>query len=235
MKALILLGINCGFGNADWGTLPLSAVNLESGWVDYPRPKTGIARRCSVWPETIEAIKKALVTRPAPKKAEHASLVFLTKYGQPWAKLSTDNTLAKELVPLLRKRIEDAWPGLGGKLELIRPGASLQLGLAECRQVRDLTPLQGMPLTELALAGCPVSDLTPLRGMALTSLTLVQCGQVSDLTPLQGMPLTWLNLDHWGQVRDLTSPHRNHPVRGSRLHRSGGLARRRPRRDAPGH
>src|SRR5262245_4412681 len=42
LKAMVLLGINCGFGNADCGTLPMSAVNLDGGWVDYPRPKTGI-------------------------------------------------------------------------------------------------------------------------------------------------------------------------------------------------
>jgi hypothetical protein len=46
MKAMILLGINCGFGNTDCGNLPLSALDLEHGWVNYPRPKTGIDRRC---------------------------------------------------------------------------------------------------------------------------------------------------------------------------------------------
>ncbi len=46
LEAMVLLGINCGFGNADCGTLPLSALDLDGGWVDYPRPKTGIDRRC---------------------------------------------------------------------------------------------------------------------------------------------------------------------------------------------
>ena len=50
LKAMILLGINCGFGNGDCGHLPLSAVDLDGGWIDYPRPKTGIARRCKLWP-----------------------------------------------------------------------------------------------------------------------------------------------------------------------------------------
>src|SRR5262249_52994069 len=39
LKAMILLGINCGFGNADCGTLPRTALDLERGWVNYPRPK----------------------------------------------------------------------------------------------------------------------------------------------------------------------------------------------------
>ena len=46
LKAMMLLGINCGFGNADCASLPLSALNLETGWIDYPRPKTGVPRRC---------------------------------------------------------------------------------------------------------------------------------------------------------------------------------------------
>src|SRR5262249_41808563 len=86
MKAMILLGINCGFGNPDCATLPLSAVNLDTGWIDYPRPKTGIPRRCPLWPETVAAIKAALTTRPQPKRPEHAGLVFITKYGGSWAK-----------------------------------------------------------------------------------------------------------------------------------------------------
>ena len=40
LKAMILLGVNCGFGKTDVACLPQSAVDLESGWVDFPRPKT---------------------------------------------------------------------------------------------------------------------------------------------------------------------------------------------------
>jgi integrase len=103
MKAMMLLGINCGFGNADCGNLPLSAVNLETGWIGYPRPKTGIPRRCPLWPETVEAIKAALAKRPEPKKAEDARLVFLTKYGQPWANENDPGVITKEMRKLLNK------------------------------------------------------------------------------------------------------------------------------------
>jgi integrase len=101
LKAMILLGINCGFGNADCGTLPLSAVNLETGWVDYPRPKTGIDRRCPLWPETVQAIRDALAKRPKPKKEEHEGLVFITKYGLSWGKEVADNPITKEMRKLL--------------------------------------------------------------------------------------------------------------------------------------
>jgi hypothetical protein len=91
LRAMILLGINCGFGNADVGTLPLEALDLERGWVNYPRPKTGIPRRCSLWPETVEALRSASGVRPRPKRASDAGLVFLTRFGGPWFKGTPDN------------------------------------------------------------------------------------------------------------------------------------------------
>jgi integrase len=91
MKAILLLGVNCGFGNADVANLPLSALNLDQGWVDYPRPKTGIPRRCPLWPETVEAIREALAKRPAPKEPEHAGLVFISRRGTPWCSVRESN------------------------------------------------------------------------------------------------------------------------------------------------
>lgn len=70
--------------------------------IDYPRPKTGIPRRCPLWAETADAIRQTLDGRPDPKMEEHAGLVFITKYGQPWAKDTADQTLAKEFGKLLR-------------------------------------------------------------------------------------------------------------------------------------
>lgn len=49
LKAMILLGINCGLGNSDIADLRQSHLNLETGWLDYPRPKTGIERRCPLF------------------------------------------------------------------------------------------------------------------------------------------------------------------------------------------
>ena len=65
----ILLGVNCGFGNTDVASLPIDAVDLDGGWIDFPRPKTEIPRRVPLWPETIEAIREALKQRPQPKEA----------------------------------------------------------------------------------------------------------------------------------------------------------------------
>ncbi|HEV3260887.1 MAG TPA: tyrosine-type recombinase/integrase [Gemmataceae bacterium] len=101
LKAMILLGINCGFGNADCATLPRSAVDLDTGWIDYPRPKTGISRRCPLWPETVRAIGDALTKRPEPKDPSDGGLVFITKYGLPWGKDIADSPVTKETRKLL--------------------------------------------------------------------------------------------------------------------------------------
>lgn len=101
LKAMILLGINCGFGNHDCGTLPKSALDLKAGWVNFPRPKTAIERRCPLWAETIEAIREAMELRPKAKRQEHDGLAFVTKYGLPWAKDTSDSPVAKEFRKLL--------------------------------------------------------------------------------------------------------------------------------------
>jgi integrase len=101
MKAMILLGINGGFGNSDAGNLPLSAVNLAACWLDFPRPKTGIPRRCPLWPETIQAIRHALAKRPTPKDDADADLVFITRYGESWTKDKADSPITKEMRKLL--------------------------------------------------------------------------------------------------------------------------------------
>lgn len=113
LRAMILLGINGGMGNADCGHLPLSALELEKGLIDFPRPKTGIPRRCSLWPETVTAIRESLAKRPTPKDQEHSGLVFITKYGLPWAKDATDQTLAKEFGKVLRFLGINGRKGLG--------------------------------------------------------------------------------------------------------------------------
>lgn len=86
MRAMILLGLNCGFGQTDVANLPLAALDLAGGWVNFPREKTAIARRCPLWPETTAAIRAAVAARPKPKDVANNGLVFVTKYGQKWVR-----------------------------------------------------------------------------------------------------------------------------------------------------
>ncbi len=115
LRAMILLACNTGFGNNDISSLPLSALDLEKAWVDFPRPKTGVPRRCPLWPETIEALHDAIAHRPKQKAEADAGLVFLTRCGTPWVKcdfetkdgkvtIKTDDALSKEMTKLLKAK-----------------------------------------------------------------------------------------------------------------------------------
>jgi integrase len=112
LKAMLLLGICCGFGNGDVGRLRLGHLNLDTGWCVFPRPKTGISRRCALWPEVVQAIEEWLKVRPSPKERSDADLVFLTQYGHPWHQDSkVHNALVNEVYKLL-KRLRIKRPGL---------------------------------------------------------------------------------------------------------------------------
>lgn len=110
LYAMILLGLNCGFGNTDCGRLPLSAIDLRSGWIVYPRPKTAIERRCPLWPETVEALRQVTQSRRMPKSPDDEGLTFITKYGGAWAKETRTSPISQEF----RKQLD--------RLGLHRPG-----------------------------------------------------------------------------------------------------------------
>jgi integrase len=84
LKAMIYLGVNCGFGNEDCGTLPIDRLDLEGSWHHYGRPKTGIIRRCPLWPETVAALKEVIAMRQPPEDKSLRNLVFITKYRNCW-------------------------------------------------------------------------------------------------------------------------------------------------------
>lgn len=84
LKAMILLGLNCGFYATDCANLPRWAVDLNDGWLEYDRAKTGVSRAAPLWPETVKAIREALAVRGKAKLGIDDEMVFLTKYGNRW-------------------------------------------------------------------------------------------------------------------------------------------------------
>ncbi len=103
-KAMIYLGINCAFGNNDLATLPIDKIDLDAGFHDYGRPKTGIFRRCPLWPETVAALRAAIEARPTPQDPANENLVFLMPSGLDWRPFSlTDNPISSEFTKLLKR------------------------------------------------------------------------------------------------------------------------------------
>jgi integrase len=92
LKAMILLGINCGLGQSDVSSLPVSALDLDGGWMNFPRPKTGVARRCPLWKETASALREALARRPKAADTADADLVFITHRGNRFVRTQREVT-----------------------------------------------------------------------------------------------------------------------------------------------
>ena len=108
LMAMVLLGLNCGFGNSDCAKLPLDAIDFNRAWIEWPRPKTGVDRSCPLWPETVEALQE-VIGRRGPRErlfaAKHdgdgSNLVFLTKFGRSFENDQT--TVTAEFGKLLNE------------------------------------------------------------------------------------------------------------------------------------
>jgi integrase len=83
-KAMILLGVNCGLGPADIGRLRWNMMDLATGRLSFPRPKTGVPRVGYVWKQTRAALLRVGAlkqNRLAVERDGEAALVFITRAG----------------------------------------------------------------------------------------------------------------------------------------------------------
>lgn len=105
LRAMAILALNCGFGQTDIANLPMSAIHGD--WVEFPRVKTAVPRRCPLWPESMELLQEVLANRPRPRRPEFAGLLFLTRAGQPWVRNNAngtpDDNIGKEFTKLLKE------------------------------------------------------------------------------------------------------------------------------------
>jgi integrase len=65
-----------------------------------------------LWPETVEALRAAISERPEPKEAAYRDLVFITRFGHPWATSGFSDAVTLETGKLLRK-LDFRRPGVG--------------------------------------------------------------------------------------------------------------------------
>ena len=73
-KAMILLGLQAGFSNAELAELPKTAI--KGDWIEWPRAKTATKRRIPLWTETKLAIQAAI-----SEGKTDGSLVFYRSNG----------------------------------------------------------------------------------------------------------------------------------------------------------
>lgn len=111
LRAMVLLGVNCGLGQTDCANLEDAHLHLDSGWLDYPRVKTAVERRIPLWPETVDALREALAVRRKPKSAADRNCVFLTQRGMRWV----HNTKRGNTLDSVGKVFSEALEALGLK------------------------------------------------------------------------------------------------------------------------
>jgi integrase len=97
LKAMTLLGLNAGLGVTDCANLSESHIDLDAGWLNYPRVKTETPRRVPLWPETIEALKVVLSKRKAHRDPADAGIVFLTRTRRRWVRTKQGESPEKNL------------------------------------------------------------------------------------------------------------------------------------------
>ena len=112
LRAMILLGINAGLGQSDIANLRESHIDWETGWLNYPRPKTEVMRRCPLWTETAEALREALALRPEPKDEDDAGIVFLTTQRRRFVRI-TGKSRTDTITPTFRRLLNSL--GIDGR------------------------------------------------------------------------------------------------------------------------
>lgn len=99
LRAMILLGVNAGMGNHDCASLEARFVDFETGWCVFDRPKTGVDRKCRLWPETLEALKAYLEVRPK----SDLPFIFVTARGNQWSREGKNEcAITKEFLKVMR-------------------------------------------------------------------------------------------------------------------------------------
>lgn len=85
------LALSGAFLPIDLGTLPESIVDLDGGFVRFPRGKTGVGRMCYMVPETVAAVRAYLKVRPEKCEPPAEGLLFRSKNGLPYARNEVDD------------------------------------------------------------------------------------------------------------------------------------------------
>ena len=125
LRAIVLLGLNCGYGPADCAALNREHLKSRLGWACFPRPKTGIDRRCPLWPETLEALEAVEKVRWVPHDEVDTDAVFLTRQGRRLSRFidhgqEQRGTRKDSLSPAFNKLLKSTGVSINGGLYVRR-------------------------------------------------------------------------------------------------------------------
>jgi integrase len=106
MKAMIWLGLNCGFGCTDCSRLQWKDIDFKNSRVELARNKTKIGRNLPLWPETIKVLKEiprsgALVFTTSKDHSWIRTTATTNDYGEP--KYIIDNRISTKFSRLMKK------------------------------------------------------------------------------------------------------------------------------------
>ena len=88
-RLLLLLGLNCGFGQAEIASLQVEEIHLEQkhphyglegSWIMRLRPKTGIYGEWKLWDETVQAIRWMMERRSGHKDGALLLVIYQRKW-----------------------------------------------------------------------------------------------------------------------------------------------------------
>lgn len=85
-------------------------------------------------------------------------------------------------------------PGFRGEVQMEPISADLLVLVINDPNLKDISPLARQRIGRLDLSGCDITDLTPLEGLPLDQLALEDNRRLSDISALRGMPLQKLYL-----------------------------------------
>jgi len=161
--------------------------------------------------ELVRSIRRNKYSQAEVIRIRGAAKKFLkdyteTKLGRESAPivhaLANVSTVAREMDPEKLKQIITALEQVNMQSpDLVylfdNTDAGVVMDLSKNPALIDISPLRGLPLVRLSLAGTKVKNLSPLRDMPLESLNLTGC-PIEDIKDIEGLPLKQLYL---GQTR----------------------------------
>ena len=111
-RAMFLLGLNCGFGGGECGTLTMREVNLRKphpkadllgipadpndSFIRRTRRKNLVYGEHWLWPETVEALEWLIARRKRVGNFDDDSVLFVTDAGSPMFKLTEGGNCGRQ-------------------------------------------------------------------------------------------------------------------------------------------